>query len=224
MTPGDVPLAVQCVGDAPASLVSFQDYWGVHLEGAGPLIQSWMWRAESALNEGEPFECFIFTWIAFNGWAERGRGEERDVQWIRRLASCQPIRTDFSAFLAADQEAASLATALRDFAPVFRAREQRALPPPPSPARAVRVAYWLGKGVGHRPECFAAHHEGMPIDWPHLLHAIYQVRCNLFHGEKSIASDVDRDLVTWASRILLPFLRFTGYADWQPRNTVAARS
>jgi hypothetical protein len=47
-----------------------------------------------------------------------------------------------------------------------------------------------------------------------LLRTIYQVRCNLFHGEKSPQNLRDRDLVVAADRILAHFLTATGCFDW----------
>lgn len=45
------------------------------------------------------------------------------------------------------------------------------------------------------------------LDWPHTLAAIYQVRCNLFHGEKSRNSDNDQAIVFAAYRVLVGFMR-----------------
>jgi len=36
----------------------------------------------------------------------------------------------------------------------------------------------------------------VPIDWPHTLSAIYQVRCNLFHGYKGVYSENDISIVS----------------------------
>lgn len=204
--------------------MNFHDFWGVHLEGAGRLIQSWMRRAEASLTRDEPFEAFIFTWIAFNGWAERVTGEDRDWRFIAALAACPVIRNDFDWFLRENSEARDSAAKLAEFGPIFRARDQRAVPAPPTNRRTQRVAHWLALGIKHRPACFISHPNGLPRDWPHLLHAVYQVRCNLFHGEKSVLSDADRALVTWAARILLPFMNHTGYVDSQPKHTFATHS
>lgn len=55
------------------------------------------------------------------------------------------------------------------------------------------------------PACAWTHlSEGKPIphDWQHLLHMIYQVRCNLFHGGKSYESAADQVFVDFAFKIL----------------------
>ena len=41
------------------------------------------------------------------------------------------------------------------------------------------------------------------LDWPHTLSAIYRIRCNLFHGEKTLHSDNDVILVSLAFRVLV---------------------
>jgi len=37
--------------------------------------------------------------------------------------------------------------------------------------------------------------ESVPIDWPHTLAAVYQVRCNLFHGHKAAHSEMEPAIV-----------------------------
>ena len=64
-----------------------------------------------------------------------------------------------------------------------------------------------------RPDCAARHHENaeeIPGDWPHTLAAIYQVRCNLFHGSKSLQSDNDIQIIFCAFRVLAHILRILG--------------
>jgi hypothetical protein len=56
------------------------------------------------------------------------------------------------------------------------------------------------------PSCSFGEHldrnEPIPLDWPHTLHAIYQIRCNLFHGGKTYDSKQDRRFVKLAHSIL----------------------
>ena len=51
----------------------------------------------------------------------------------------------------------------------------------------------------------------MPLDWPHTLEALYRVRCNLFHGEKGLDSEMDALIVSSAFRVLVHFLHDSGY-------------
>jgi hypothetical protein len=41
-----------------------------------------------------------------------------------------------------------------------------------------------------------------PLDWPHILGVIYQIRCNLFHGGKSFVNSKDKDFARYAFIIL----------------------
>jgi len=45
------------------------------------------------------------------------------------------------------------------------------------------------------------------LDWAHTLKAIYRVRCNLFHGEKAIHSEIDQKIVLSAFRVLIHMLK-----------------
>jgi hypothetical protein len=44
--------------------------------------------------------------------------------------------------------------------------------------------------------------EPIPVDWPHVIAMIYQVRCDLFHGGKNYSKDRDRLFISLAYRIL----------------------
>lgn len=45
--------------------------------------------------------------------------------------------------------------------------------------------------------------------WPHFIQAVYRARCNLFHGEKSAHSEMDRIIVSTALLSLTGFFRAT---------------
>lgn len=55
------------------------------------------------------------------------------------------------------------------------------------------------------PHCYLEH-DHVPLDWPHTLVALYRVRCNLLHGEKSRSSENDQQMVEAAFTILLAFV------------------
>jgi hypothetical protein len=60
------------------------------------------------------------------------------------------------------------------------------------------------------PRCYERHkREGKrcPLDWEHTVAAIYQVRCNLFHGEKAAHSEEDKAIVMAAVNTLVPVLK-----------------
>jgi hypothetical protein len=63
--------------------------------------------------------------------------------------------------------------------------------------------------LSRAPECFEDHANAkrvVPSDWPHTVMALYQVRCNLFHGDKDPQSEMDRQIVYSALQVLVPFM------------------
>lgn len=46
--------------------------------------------------------------------------------------------------------------------------------------------------------------DSIPVDWAHTLDALYRVRCNLFHGQKSGGGHEDREILSAAVAVLLP--------------------
>jgi hypothetical protein len=52
-----------------------------------------------------------------------------------------------------------------------------------------------------------------PLDWPHTLAALYRIRCNLFHGEKAVNSEMDNLIVSIDFRVLLHFLKEEIFVD-----------
>ena len=73
------------------------------MDEAAPLLFSWRDHATEAQADDNPFEAFIFNWIAFNGWAERATDREQDAQWIRALAKSDGMRKIFADALADTQ-------------------------------------------------------------------------------------------------------------------------
>lgn len=46
-------------------------------------------------------------------------------------------------------------------------------------------------------------------DFGQVIHFIYQVRCNLFHGAKSPVNSNDKNLVEWSAKILEKWIEWT---------------
>jgi hypothetical protein len=175
------------------------------MDEAAPLLFSWRDHAREAQAYDNPFEAFIFNWIAFNGWAERATDREQDAQWIRALAKSHGMRKIFADALG-DTRFSRTASDFADLWPILKASEQRALAIPWSGDRREAVDRALMAGVAHQPQCFLLHSRKPPLDWPHTLHALYRVRNNLFHGEKGMWIDADRRVVTVASDLLAAYL------------------
>lgn len=77
------------------------------------------------------------------------------------------------------------------------------------------IAHYFQNGAdSFSPACFRRHSENgeeTPLDWPHLLSAIYQVRCNLFHGDKAPHSEIDRVLMHSSLQVPVRLLADGGY-------------
>jgi PAS domain S-box-containing protein len=66
-------------------------------------------------------------------------------------------------------------------------------------------------GVQRQPQYWASENKA---SWEQLLRAIYQVRCNLFHGGKSPNNARDRQLILCAERVLRQFIEESACMEW----------
>jgi hypothetical protein len=170
------------------------------------MISGWLTRAQQAQGE---FESFVFTWIAFNGWAACVTSFDGDVEWKYALMLSTSLQQRFDEVVANEQS--ELSRAAREFHsmwPIFKAQEIRRAGTARGRSRERRVIVQHYLGIGLRkfePACWVRHRdEGspVPLDWPHTLCVLYRVRCNLFHGEKSVHSEMD----VAANKVLSKFL------------------
>lgn len=178
------------------------------------LIQAWFWRAHDrrACCPADSFEPFIFAWIAFNGWSSCVTGEDLDGEMVRRTANCPALRADFAALTSSDAPFAAQVDRFADLWPVFKGQQvrQHGYYSAPSNRRDEVVKEYMNHGgIDYAPKCAGFHRnrgELIPQDWPHTLHTIYRVRCNLFHGEKSPHSEMDAGIVKAAFDVLVAFM------------------
>jgi hypothetical protein len=185
----------------------------LHPEGHR-LIASWFEKAwHQRQDDEETFESFIFTWFAVNGWAACVTGVDADREYIARLSSDDGLYERFAWLLAADTAFSAAARRFHAMWPIFKAQRIRreGVQPGADLDRAGLIEHYLDAGLtDYAPACWQAHRaagEPVPLDWPHTLEAIYRVRCNLFHGEKSAHSEMDRAIVRAAFETLLYFFR-----------------
>lgn len=181
------------------------------------LVRGWFERAYAAKNdEEECFEAFIFAWFAVNGWAACVTGKDRDSEFIKMLQRSDELAAQFQTLLGQDDSFKNSATQFQSFWPIFKAQDirNRRCQAPSEIDRAAVVAHYFDCGrISFEPDCWQSHREAgepVPLDWPHTLAAIYRVRCNLFHGEKSAHSEMDRAIVRTAYRTLIDFFRGAG--------------
>ena len=209
-------------GEAQPGAVIRHRFEELHQEGR-KLIQGWAERAADQFDcaERNSFEPFIFGWIALNGWACCVTAEDRDSDYLDALLLDADLNREFKELLATGLLAA--AGEFQSTWPIFSSkdigynvewggtREQvieryRTINPPP----------------GRKPACVFLHRdrgEEVPVDWPHTLSAIYQVRCNLFHGYKGVYSENDIKAFRVLARVLpmlIPSLRLPSRADVTP--------
>ena len=179
------------------------------------LIVHWFKRAyeQRDCDPAESFEPFIYAWIAFNGWAACCTELDQDRQLVEAVSSNPEFVQQFADSIEQSAPLRSTAERFRSYWPVFKAQELRRLRVRRHHEgdRRFVVADYFAKGARNfAPTCFQRHEEQgkeTPLDWPHVLAAIYQVRCNLFHGDKAPHSEIDRVLVHSAFQILVQFLR-----------------
>jgi hypothetical protein len=188
------------------------------------LIDGWFRRAwkEFETTPNEIFEPFIFLWFAFNGWAACVTGRDRDFEIIDALAANPKMNEDFDGLLRhQNSKLNSNATILSQLLPIFDVKTLRHrvpfVPLELGQDRSARVRYYIEHGADRfQPQCWLRHIESgqtLPIDWSHLLKPIYKIRCNLFRGQKSAHSEMDRRIVSAAFLTLAHFLRDARYLD-----------
>ena len=200
--------------------VNLNTYSLLHPEGR-QLISGWFQRAlgEKNCQQDEAFEPFIFAWFAFNGWAACVTDNDRDRDIIDTLATDQTISNDFIQAIQNNQSVSASVRVFSELLPIFdvRSLRRRRILRNFTENRQERIAYYLSKGANQfEPKCWQRHHdtgEAMPVDWGHILNAIYKVRCNLFHGLKAAHSEMDQIIVHSAYLALVTFLAETGYLN-----------
>ena len=194
-----------------------REFWAV--------TDDWVRRSRCALHDRQHFEALIYSWIAFNAWVGRvvvdRDKSNQDRFLVASAAADESLSTRFCRLLRADERAAQAARRFHCLWPVFKARS----------LSDHELDSWRGLGYESRtafrtqcfgrklrksdlaPSCFLHHQpkgtspagynpEYVPLDWTHTLHAIYMVRCSLFHGGKSFRYGGDAEFVKRAAVIL----------------------
>jgi hypothetical protein len=73
-------------------------------------------------------------------------------------------------------------------------------------SNADAAAAFARAGVELGPRCAIRHQargEPIPLDWSHFLWAMYQARCNLFHGEKNPHQWGDQRVISTGFKVLI---------------------
>ena len=193
--------------------VDFNEYRLLHREGKF-LIRSWFERAWQARKSENVFEPFIFAWFAFNGWGTCVTNTDTDADMIDSLIADRRMNDDFNDLVNTPESTVSTnAKILLSFLPIFDVKELKKLNllygNQGKSRREIIDNYLTGGAIKFEPRCRNNHlsiGENIPLDWAHILRAIYKVRCNLFHGQKSAHSEMDKQIVSAAFQTLTYFL------------------
>lgn len=164
------------------------------------------------------FEAFIYTWIALNAWGESVTDAEHDKDWVQDLAHDPELNRKFADFLAASADAQESAEEFRRLLPIPSVKAwRRASADHPGTSDIHRRAHFFHDyRISCAPACALWHFEmgeEIPLDWLHFLPSVYQVRCNLFHGEKSPIDFTDGRIVRASLSALSPFMEDLRYFE-----------
>lgn len=164
----------------------------------------WSWKNKSE-NTRDDFDRFYFLWSQFNAWGLIVTLAKYDSKMIDLLSKNRNIQQIYSQKIQ-DENRRYLRNDLNECTSSF---------PLPSYADLVRIdhrypwkqnqgnaEYWgrisraqaSGKSVKMSPRLH-------PTDWESVLHCMYAVRCNLFHGSK-VASEGERNFINCFSNVL----------------------
>ena len=188
--------------------------------------QHWLHRANRAREREQWFEGLIYLWVIFNAWLgqvikDRSMSE-RDWFLVAAAGRDQLLSVKFEAMAALRPEFRERVDTFHSLWPIFKVRTLKDLEiggwaeSDLSEPRSTYRTKCFAEDISHRdyaPRCFRDHQlpadlesggdpDVVPTDWSHTLRAIYQVRCNLFHGGKSFAVSRDQEFVRLAFEML----------------------
>lgn len=184
----------------------------------GDVVRHWFQRGwEGAYARPEDcFEPFIFTWIALNAWGACVTRQDNDPEWVQDLAQDPDMNRRFADCVADRQHPMAVAAeGFRRYWPIPRVQVWRRVEGrPDSSSVQDRARFFRNARIPCAPQCSLRHFEAeeeVPLDWRHFLPAVYRVRCNLFHGEKSPHDPVDLTIVRTSFITLVHFMRTLGH-------------
>jgi hypothetical protein len=191
-------------------------------------VSTWSKRIRSSPSGGgasDRFEQFIFLWVSVNAWAsmtvpDQSRNYE-DTYLVHSMAADPKMNHHFQELM----ENRCFSEDVRKFVDLCAVIKVLWLKNKPMSAwrgaayetRKEYIAKVFAEDPFHQPaksdkrfpafapECAKEHfdkNEPIPCDWPHILHMIYQVRCNLFHGGKTYNSKTDQIFVGLSYKVL----------------------
>jgi len=186
----------------------YSEFW--HFAG------NWIKRSRRSGNE---MSKFIHLWVSFNAWASMVVPDitknHLDMYVVSSIAAAKRFNNRFETLIEEDDLFRNQVNKFVPLLPVFQVlwlnnnnidswnnyEDRRQF------VDSVRERNPYSKD-GYKmfsPPCAYEHFdmgEEIPQDWPHVMNAIYRVRCNLFHGGKMFNSPADRQFVNLTYDIL----------------------
>jgi hypothetical protein len=143
-------------------------------------IREWLRRAEREKVRIDNADKFISLWIAFNAWLKKEYGEgTSDSVMIKRAKGNDGLKETFRELSASD----------RDFQKNLKELMKYTVIDMRDPENEQKEKRCIG-------------------DYKSFLDAVYQIRCNLFHGRKNVEENKkDEELVTLALKLLHPLFK-----------------
>ncbi len=169
---------------------------------------------QNADRQRSAFMSFVNIWMAFNGWMAAVTGRETDADMIRDFSANDRLIDAYAALMEGSRPFHRLVSDFATMWPVLNVRDVH--------RKLGRDAFWRLQRDDFAAACEAANVKRQPTvwtagdtaSWEQLLRTIYQVRCNMFHGEKSPQNVRDRPLILKSDRILRMFLAETDCFEW----------
>ena len=123
-------------------------------------------------------------WCGFNNWAMRVTEADTDADMIRGLAESPALNKAFATLLEGDNRLGVYARVFAKFWPIFNVKDIR--------KKGLLYKFDHLDRPTYSKKLIAAHVKHAPTGkfdrdkpkWDATIRAIYQVRCNLIHGEK----------------------------------------
>lgn len=164
----------------------------------------------------DEYHGFIDLWLSFNSWMACVSGAERDADMVRSIGNDQRLSQSFVDLM---REEPTFGQRTKEFAemwPIFKVQDVirfmgRDFPYHHGNRRDFTEAVVDDPRIKRQPNPWTP---GQEVRWSDLISAIYQVRCNLMHGHKSLSSESDRELVGRSLDLLRTFIDRSGCYHW----------
>lgn len=193
-------------------MVVFERFAALHPEGR-KLCFGYVQRAKAARDE---YDGLMDLWIGFAGWMACITNADSDAAMVRYVRSSGRMAAAFEELRAADQEFNEAVEAFSRQWPVFKSqdvvRHYGADYPYQFQNRGLfQAALRDDPRVKRNPENWSPENE---VTWSDFLSVVYQVRCNLVHGWKSLTRPSDAALVASSFELLGHYIDRTNCLTW----------